>query len=93
MEHLKALLNSPVLITNKRGTRYIGMLVGFNQKEGKFCLNRLGIVNQEGGITTPKGGAVRWFKAASFDVRETRSPVHTHLWLGPGAGFSATTPD
>lgn len=73
MDHLKQFLNCRVLITRANGARYAGCLVGFKQKERKFCLSNLAIVNREGAYTTSGPPESRWFKADQFSVaREHR---------------------
>lgn len=51
IEEARKLINKEVTITNERGAKYAGILSGVRNKDKKFCLTRLLIINKHGGIT------------------------------------------
>lgn len=62
--------NSDVIVSNEKGSKYSGKLVGYNQKEGKFCLSKLAVLNKDG--TYKADGVKRWFSADRYFVMSYR---------------------
>lgn len=68
MNDLRTLLNKRVVIQNRSGARYAGVLVGFRDREKQFCLSDLAIVNRQGAYTVSGSRETRWFKTDAFAV-------------------------
>lgn len=70
IEEARKLINKEVTITNERGAKYTGILSGVRNKDMKFCLTRLLIINKNGGIIASKRDKSRWFDLDKFCIVE-----------------------
>lgn len=62
----------PLQVRNtSSGAKYYGVLSAIRNKQGKFCLTGLVLLNQDGSFKlAPKTRATRWFSVGKFEVCE-----------------------
>lgn len=66
---LKACLRKRVIVRNKTGALYFGILSGFRFKKNQFCLTHLAILNRKGKCKAISGTPEsRWFDMDRFEV-------------------------
>jgi hypothetical protein len=65
---LKQLIGKRVIVTNTRGSRYGGILSGFNFNKNKFCLTHLQIINRNDEYTCSGQYESRWFNFDKFNI-------------------------
>ena len=65
-------MHQPLQVQNSSsGAKYYGVLSAIRNKQGRFCLTGLVLLNQDGSFKlASKTKAVRWFSVAKFEVCE-----------------------
>ena len=70
VSELRALIGKRLCITKPSGATYLGTLLSVQEKNGRFCVGHLTIINMHGGATSTTER--RWFPLSCSVQQESK---------------------